>query len=87
MLFFFFFFKGAFKKAPHKVVDSARRLPTSIELLTFTLEDVRIVNDRPLTMLSDSRTIFYRIREPHDNEDLRRNYTYNSTLALLVKLD
>ena len=42
-----------FKTALRQVVGHARRLPTLIELQTFTLDAVRIVNDRPLTTLSD----------------------------------
>ena len=34
-------------------MDNARRLPTLVELQTFTVETVRIVNDRPLTTPSD----------------------------------
>ena len=42
-----------FKTALRQVVGHARRLTTLIELQTFTLDAVRIVNDRPLTTLSD----------------------------------
>ena len=42
-----------FKTTLYKVMDNARRLPTLIELQTFTVETVRIVNDRPLTTPSD----------------------------------
>ena len=42
-----------FKTTLYKVMDNARRLPTVIEMQTFTVEAVRIVNDRPLTTPSD----------------------------------
>ena len=42
-----------FKTTLYKVMDNARRLPTLIEFQTFTVEAVRIVNDRPLTTPSD----------------------------------
>ena len=42
-----------FKTALRQVVGHARRLPNLIKLQTFTLDAVRIVNDRPLTTLSD----------------------------------
>ena len=42
-----------FKTTLYKVMDNARRLPTLIEMQTFTVEAVRIVNDRPLTTPSD----------------------------------
>ena len=78
-------------------MDNARRLPTLIELQIFTVETVRIVNDRPLTTPSDQPNDLLPITpscflgqklapctplgEPHDNGDLRRDYAYNSTLA------
>ena len=42
-----------FKTALYKVMDSARRLPNLIELQTYTLKAVRIVNDRSLTTPRD----------------------------------
>ena len=42
-----------FKNALAKVLSDTRRLPSLIELQTFTSDAIRIVNDRPLTALSD----------------------------------
>ena len=85
-----------FKIALRQVVGHARRLPTLTELQTFTLAAVRIVNDRPLTTLSDQRNDLLPITPScflgqglapntplgkfHDKGDLRRDYTYNATL-------
>ena len=41
------------KTALRQVAGHARRLPTLIELHTFTLDAVSVVNDRSLTTLSD----------------------------------
>ena len=91
-----------FKTTLYKVMDNARRLPTLIELQTFTVETVRIVNDRPLTTPSDQPNDLLPITpscflgqklapctlsgESHDNGDLRRDYAYNSTLAHQFRL-
>ena len=42
-----------FKTALHRVLHNTRRMPSLIELQTFFSDVVRIVNDRPLTTLSD----------------------------------
>ena len=42
-----------FKNALAKVLSDTCRLPSSIELQTFTFDAIRIVNDRPLTALSN----------------------------------
>ena len=86
-----------FRTALRQVVGHARRLPTLIELQTFTLDAVRMVNDRPLTALSDQRNDLLPITPScflgqglapntpfgkfHDKGYLRWNYTYNATLA------
>ena len=86
-----------FKTMLHKVMDDARRLPILIELQTFTVETIRIVNDRPLPTSSDQPNDLLPITpscfleqklapctplgEPHNNGDLRRDYIHNSTLA------
>ena len=77
-------------------MDGARRKPTLIELQTYTSDAVRIVNDRPLTTVSDqpndlapiTPSFLGRHLSPqapisafHDNGDLRRDFVYNSTLA------
>ena len=42
-----------FKNALAKVLSDTRRLPSLIELQTFTSDAIRIVKDRPLTALSN----------------------------------
>ena len=37
----------------NKTIDNARRMLSLIKLLTFFINDVRIVNDRPITTISD----------------------------------
>ena len=72
-------------------------MPSLIELQTFFSDAVRIVNDRPLTTLSDqpndlapiSPSSFLEqelapnmpLGECHDTGDLHRDYLYNSNLA------
>ena len=86
-----------FKTALLQVVGHALRLPTLIELQTFTLDAVRVVNDRPLTTLSDQPNDLLPITPScflgqglapntslgkfYDKGDLRRDYSYNATLA------
>jgi len=86
-----------FKNALYQVLDNSRRKPSLIELQTFTLDAVRIVNDRPLTALSDQPNDLSPITpssflgqqlspntplcEQHDKGDLRKDFLYNSTLA------
>ena len=86
-----------FKTTLYKVMNSARRLPTLIELKPFTVDAVRIVNDRSLTTPNDEPKNLLPVTpscflgqklapcshlgEPHDIGDLRWNYAYNSTLA------
>ena len=86
-----------FKKALTSVIGEARRKPSLIELQTFTSDAVRIVNDRPLTTLSCQPNDLAPITPSsflgqnlapntplsafHDRGDLRKDFTYNSTLA------
>ena len=46
-----------FKGALNKTIGNTRRLPSLIELQTFVADAVRIVNDRPLTTVSDHPNI------------------------------
>ena len=71
-------------------------MPSLIELQTFFSDAVRIVNDRPLTTLSDQPKDLAPISpssflgqelapnmllgECHDTGDLHRDYLYNSNL-------
>ena len=86
-----------FKTALHRVLQNTRRMPSLIELQTFFSDAVRIVNDRPLTTLSDQPNDLAPISpssflgqelapntplgECHDTGDLCRDYLYNSNLA------
>ena len=42
-----------FKKALNQTIESIRRTLNLIQLQTFTIDAVRIINDRPLTTVSD----------------------------------
>ena len=42
-----------FKKALNQTIESIRRTPTLIELQIFTIDAVRIINDRPISTVSD----------------------------------
>ena len=80
-----------------KVVDNTRRMPSLIELQTFFSDAVRIVNDRPLTTLSDQPNDLLPIcpssflggelapNTPvggfHDKEDLRKDFLCNANMA------
>ena len=86
-----------FKIALSRVLEPVRRKPSLIELQTFFSDAVRIVNDRPLTTLSDQPNDLGPITPSsflgqhlspntpvctvHNNGDLRRDFVYNSTLA------
>ena len=86
-----------FKSSLSRVMEQARRKPTLIELQTFVSDAVRIVNDRPLTTLTDKPNDLAPITPScflgqqlapytpistfHDRGDLRKDYLYNSTLA------
>ena len=86
-----------FKKALTSVIGEARRKPSLIELQTFTLDAMRIVNDRPLTtsscepndlvpiipssFLSQNLAPNTPLSAFYDRGDLRKDFTYNSTLA------
>ena len=86
-----------FKKALYAVLAEVRRMPTLIELQTFTSDAVRIVNDRPLTSLSSEPNDLAALSPSsflgqqlapytplssfHDEDDLRRDFRYNITLA------
>ena len=72
-------------------------MPTLIELQTFTLDAVRIVNDRPLTALGDHPNDLLPLTPSsflgqqlapntpvatyHDKGDLRRDFLYNANLG------
>ena len=78
-------------------MNEIRRKPSLIELQTFMSDAVRIVNDRPLTTVSDKSNNlaplcpssflgqqlapYMPVGTFHDRGDLRRDYLYNATLA------
>ena len=84
-------------KALTSVIGEARCKPSLIELQTFTSDAVRIVDDRPLTTLSCEPNDLAPITPSsflgqnlapnaplsafHDQGDLRKDFTYNFTLA------
>ena len=86
-----------FKSSLKRVLVSTRRKPSLIELQTFTLDAVRIVNDLPLTTVSDEPndlapicpssflgqqlSLYSPIGAFHNRGDLRRDYLYNANLA------
>ena len=85
------------KTALSQVLGEARRLPSLIELQTFVSDAIRIVNDRPLTTLSDTPNDLSPLTPScflgqqlspntpvstfHDEGDLRRDFQYCATLA------
>ena len=86
-----------FKSALFKVVANTRRMPSLIELQTFFSDAVRIVNDCPLTTLSDQPNDLLSIcpssflgqelapNTPvggfHEKGDLRKDFLYNANMA------
>ena len=86
-----------FKTALFRVLENTRRLPTLIELQTYFSDTVRIVNDCPLTTLSDTPNDLKPISpssflaqklapntlvdEFHKKGDLRRDYLHSANLA------
>ena len=86
-----------FKSSWKRVLDLTRHKPSLIELQTFTLDAVHIVNDRPLTAVSDEPndlapicpssfleqqfSPYSPIGTFHDCGDLHRDYLYNANLA------
>lgn len=86
-----------FKKAFYQVMGDARRTLSLIELQTFISNAVRIINDRPLTSVSDKPNDLSSITPAcflgqqlapntpvsafHEKGDLRRDFIYNATLA------
>ena len=85
------------KRALVQVMGEARRKPSLIELQTYVSDAIRIVNDRPLTTLSDKPNDLKPLTPScflgqnlapntpvsafHDRGDLRNDYLYNATLA------
>ena len=88
---------NSFKNAFNRILDNPRRKPSLIELQTFTFDAVRIVNDRPLTTLSDKSNDLASLAPSsflgqrlapntpisafHNRGDLRRDFMCNAKLA------
>ena len=86
-----------FKRALNKTIDTTRRMPSLFELQTFFIDSVRIVNDRPITTVSDRKNDLTTITPSsflgqylspntplcgfHDKGDIRKDFLYNATLA------
>ena len=86
-----------FKNDLSRILGNARRKPPLIELQTLTSDAVRIVNDRPLTTLSDKYSNLSPLTPSsflgqglapntpisafHNRGDLRREFMYNATLV------
>ena len=86
-----------FKNALYRTLQNTRRLPSLIELQTYPSDAVRIVNNRPLTSLSDQSNDLSPITpssfwgqgltpntlvcSSHDKGDLRKDFIYNATLS------
>ena len=85
------------KTALSQVLGEARRLPCLIELQTFVSDTIRVVNDRPLTTISDMPNDLTPLTPScflgqqlspnspvspfHNEEDLRCDFQYCATLA------
>ena len=86
-----------FKASLTRVMNKICRKPSLIELQTFMSDAVRIVNDRPLTTVSDKPNDlallcpssflgqqlapYTPVGTFHNQGDLRQDYLYNATLA------
>ena len=86
-----------FKIVLTHILTVSHRKPNFLELLTYTGSAVRIVNERPLTPLSDDPKDctaitpaslltqyfdpFSAVGVPHDKDMLRRNYRFNLALS------
>ena len=86
-----------FKIVLGNILEASKHKPNFIELLTYTGSAVRIVNERPLTPLSDDPNDFSVITpaslltpffdpyssvgEPHDRDMLRKDYRFNVALS------
>ena len=84
------------KNALAKVLSDTRRLPSLIQIQTFTSDAIRIVNDRSLTALSDEpndispstpASFLGQQLAPntpvgsfYDKEDLRKDFLFNAYL-------
>ena len=86
-----------FKLILQRTLSATLRKPSLIELITFCSNAVRIVNERPLTPLSDDPKdsivitpaslltpgfdIYTPVGTAHDRDHLRRDYRFNLALA------
>ena len=86
-----------FKMIFHRVLGSSSHTPSLIELITFCSNSVRVVNERPITTLSDDprdTTVvtpaslltpgfdsYSPVGKAHNRDELRRDYRFNLALA------
>ena len=85
------------KRILQRTLETATHKPSLMELITFCSNAVQVVNERPLTVLSDDPRDFAVVTpaslltpafDPytplgrvHDRDHLRRNYKFNVALA------
>ena len=86
-----------FKLILHRILDSSTHTPNLIELITFCSNSVRVVNERPITPLSDDprdNTVvtpaslltpgldpYTPVGIAHERDELRRDFRFNLALA------
>ena len=86
-----------FKRVIFQILDSSKRKPSFIELITYMGSAVRIVNKRPLVPLSDDdkdctfitpaslltpyASPYSIVGEPRHKDNLRRDYRFNVSLS------
>ena len=86
-----------FKRTLTNITDLLRRTPNFIGLQTYISNTTRLVNDRPMTPLSEDPRDYSAISpsslltpafhpstsvgKPHDRDELRRDYRFNVALA------
>ena len=86
-----------FKLILHRILDSSTHTPNLIELITFCSNSVRVVNERPITPLSDDprdntvvtpASLFTPGLDPytpvgiaHERDELRSDFRFNLALA------
>ena len=84
----------SFKNAWYRVLQNPRRMPFLTKIRIFCSDAVRIVDDRPLTTLSDQRNDLLPISpaslfgqelapnaEFHDKGDLRQDFLFNANIS------
>ena len=86
-----------FKRMPTHIANLSQKMLSFVEVQTYISNATRLVNDRPLTPLSDDPKDYTAIspsslltqtfhlntlaRKPHSKKELRRDYRFNLTPA------